>query len=320
MSPAADHDAVATQVARLFFDRQLSKVEIGRRLGISRFRVARLLAEARQRGLVRIEYRDVVERDRDLAVELERRFGLDLCVVAAGAEDPRQVTARLAADLVAELIGPDETVGIAWGSTLAALIDHLPSRRQPNLTVVPLAGGSGRLDPDRAPAELARRFAERLGGESIELYAPAFLASTELRDALAAEPDVTAVLDTYQRVTTAVVGIGAWSTGGGAPRSSLVASGTLGTDELVELRERGAVGDLVVHPFDQAGRFVAPELAERALAISLAHLSAIPRVVAVAAGRQKHRAIGGALVGGLVRVLVTDTSAAQAVLTEGVRP
>ena len=39
LAPSPD---LATQVARLFFDRQLSKVEIASRLGISRFRVARL--------------------------------------------------------------------------------------------------------------------------------------------------------------------------------------------------------------------------------------------------------------------------------------
>ena len=56
----------------------MSKVEIAAHLGISRFRVARLLDGALADGLVRIEYRDVPAEDRALATALEERFGLDL--------------------------------------------------------------------------------------------------------------------------------------------------------------------------------------------------------------------------------------------------
>jgi DNA-binding transcriptional regulator LsrR (DeoR family) len=62
----------------------------------------------------------------------------------------------------------------------------------------------------------------------------------------------------------------------------------------------GAVGDLIVHPFDATGRFVAPDLAARAVAISVDELRAIPRVVAVAAGVGKARAIRGALATGVI--------------------
>ena len=66
---------LSTQAARLFFDRQLNKVEIAARLGISRFRVARLIDDALADGLVRIEYRDTRGR-------------------ATGVEDPATGTSR----------------------------------------------------------------------------------------------------------------------------------------------------------------------------------------------------------------------------------
>src|SRR5689334_5338224 len=46
---------LAAQVARQFYLRGVSKVDIADQLGISRFRVARLLDAARRAGLVRIE-------------------------------------------------------------------------------------------------------------------------------------------------------------------------------------------------------------------------------------------------------------------------
>lgn len=308
-------EAVAMQVARLYFDREMSKVEIGQRLGISRFRVARLLREARERGLVRVEYRDVAARDLELARELETRYGLDLCAVAR-ADGAADGAALLGAEVVGDLVGPGETLGVAWGTTLAATIAELPRHEHAGLEVVPLAGGWPGLPQDRTPGELARRCAERLGGSHLELYAPAFVGSRELRDALLAEPGVAAVLAAYRRIGTAVVGVGAWTGRGRVAGSSLVASGAVSQEELRSLRAEGAIGELVVHPFDPDGHFLATELTQRAVAIPLEQLRRVRRVVAVAAGRAKAAAIRGALASGLVNVLVTDAPTAAAVLRE----
>jgi DNA-binding transcriptional regulator LsrR (DeoR family) len=156
MIPTAPTDrgttALMAQAARLYFDRQRSKVEIAAALGISRFRVARLIGEALDTGLVRIEYRDTPSADRELAAEMEERFGIDLCVVAGGSygnaapggvavgDSARIDVARLAASIIDDLVGSDEVVGIAWGSTLAALVAAMPARTDPSISVVQLAG------------------------------------------------------------------------------------------------------------------------------------------------------------------------------------
>ena len=110
-SPAPTPPDLSSQVARLFYDRQMSKVEIANHLGISRFRVARLIEGALADGLVRIEYRDVPLEDRTLATAIEERFGLDLCAVAdvATDEDALGPVARLAGAVVDGLIGPAES-------------------------------------------------------------------------------------------------------------------------------------------------------------------------------------------------------------------
>ncbi|HEU0235282.1 MAG TPA: sugar-binding domain-containing protein [Candidatus Limnocylindrales bacterium] len=322
---------VATQVARLFYDRQLSKVEIGGRLGMSRFRVARLLDHALANDLVRIEFRDTPAGDRGLARALEERFGLDLCIVAAdGPSDARDRVARLAGSFVGDLVGHGDVVGIAWGSTLAAFVREVPTRQDDSIEVVQLAGSSVRLGRERDPGELARVLADRLGAAHRPLHAPVFVDDPAGRRALLAEPDLAATLAAFDRLTMAVVGIGAF--GGGRTRggsgafgpdgedgaaraeSSLVRSGVLDAATVKRLRERGAVGDLVVHAFDAAGRFVAPDLAERSIAIGVDQLRRVPRVVAIAAGAAKAEAIRGALATGSVRVLATDAAAAAAIL------
>jgi DNA-binding transcriptional regulator LsrR (DeoR family) len=250
---------LTSHVARLFFDRQLSKVEIATRLGISRFRVARLIDEALTDGLVRIEFRDVPADDRALARAIEERYGLDLCAVAAGdaaeptdaargasagtgtaSSEPTDRVARLAASVIDGLLAPDDVVGIAWGSTLAAVVRAIGVRRDPSLAVVQLAGSSMRLDRDRDPGELARLLADRLGATHHPLYAPAFVDSADLREALLRQPDLAATTAMFERLTLAIVGIGAIGPApdpaGSASGSSLVRSGVLGPEEIDRLR------------------------------------------------------------------------------------
>ena len=322
VSASAD---LSTQVARLFFDRQLSKVEIAARLGISRFRVARLIDGALADGLVRIEYRNIPADDRELAGVLEERFGLDLCAVAVAAVDEAKddvqagtatfsAVARLAAAVLHGLISSGDVIGVAWGSTLAAVVREIPPRSDPDLEVVQLAGSSARLDRGRDAGELARVLADRLGATHRAIYAPAFVETAALRSALLREPEVADTVARFRVLDLAIVGIGAMPAGDGSAASSLVQSGVLDETEVLRLAALGAVGDLVVHPFDATGRFVAPDLAERAVAIGVEELRRVRRVVAVASGMRKAAAIRGALASGVVRMLVTDGPTARAVL------
>jgi DNA-binding transcriptional regulator LsrR (DeoR family) len=317
---------LATQAARLFYDRQLSKVEIAQALGISRFRVARLIDDALNDGLVRIEYRDIPAADRGLADAMERQFSLDLCAVTvAPAEDSTTAdsaagsstvtaVARLAGSVLDGLIVAGDVIGVAWGSTLAAVIREIPTRSDASVHVVQLAGSSARLDRGRDAGDIARVLADRLGGIHHPIFAPTFIETAALRSALVREPEIADAIARFAVLDLAIVGIGAMPRVDGGVESSLLRSGALDAAEVSRLATLGAVGDLVVHVFDATGRFVAQDLAERAVAISVDELRQVRRVVAVASGTGKAPAIRGALLSGVVRILVTDAATARAVL------
>ena len=301
--PDDDPAALVEQVARLFFEQQLTKVEIAARVGISRFRVARLLDRALAEGVVRIEFRGAPAQDRDLGAAIAERFGIRRCVVSAS--DEPGAMARLGAGVVDGLLEPGESIGVAWGSTVARVVRAMPAREDPSIDVVQLAGSSDSLDATSDPGDVTRVFAERLGATHHRLHAPAFVESPGLRDALLRQPDVAATIRRFDGLAIALVGIGAFGGDGTSPRSSLVRSGALSAAETRRLARLGAVGDLIVHPFTADGVFVAPDLAERAIAIGIDELRRVPTVVAVAAGAGKLAAIRGALATGVVAVLVT---------------
>ena len=103
-------------VARRYYLDGASKSEIAAELGLSRFKVARMLDRARTSGLVRIELHYEGEIDLDLSVRLGTQYGLRRCLVIDSPEDDeallRANVGRVAAGLLAEIIDKDDVLGL----------------------------------------------------------------------------------------------------------------------------------------------------------------------------------------------------------------
>jgi DNA-binding transcriptional regulator LsrR (DeoR family) len=300
------------EAARLHYLEGLTKQEVGTRLGLSRFKVARLLERARAEGVVRIEVREPARLDDELSLLVQRQFGLRAAVVVRG-DDPADL-ARAAAARLDRLLGPRDVLGVSWGATLEAVVEALPGREGAGPDVVQICGAIAGTSPGEGPSELAWSAAERLRGRLHLLPAPALAGTPGTRRALVRNAAIGPTLAMFPSVTVALLGIGSLEVGG---RSSLLASGAIPHGTLSRLRGRGAVGDLLVHVFDARGRMIPTGLAGRTVAMSLAELRAVPTVVAAAGGAGKEAAVGGALRTGLVDVLVTDDARALAALREG---
>jgi DNA-binding transcriptional regulator LsrR (DeoR family) len=189
------------EVARLYYIRELTQQEIATRLGVSRFKVLRLLEQARAEGVVRFEIHGAVPEHDELSVALEQRFGLTQAHVA---DD----VAGAAAALLPQLLTADDVLGVAWGETLAGIAERLPPL-ETAIPVVQICGAIEGLEPGTGPTALAARFAAKAGGPFHPLEAPAVPNERALRRAV---KPTTAMFD---EVTTAVVGIGAREGGAG---------------------------------------------------------------------------------------------------------
>lgn len=70
------------RVAQMYYGLHLTQEQIGRRLGLSRFKVGRLLDRAVRESIVRIEIVHPAARLVDLEAAIVDRFGLRAAVVA----------------------------------------------------------------------------------------------------------------------------------------------------------------------------------------------------------------------------------------------
>jgi deoxyribonucleoside regulator len=272
MSSSSSSRAELAHAARLYYHRGLTQQEVGRRLGVSRFRVMRLLEAARAEGVVRIEIEGDLGQEDDLAARLEATFDLDLAVVVPESGG----LARAGAATLPLLLRAGDLVGVAWGETLSALVAELappPTRHD----VVQICGAIPGLATGTGPSEVAVRLAERLGGSVSLLPAPARPATL---DELLDDETIRPTLALFDQVQVALVGIGPHASGG---------------------------GHVLVHVFGPDGSVLDPE---PALALSLEGLRRA-RTVAVAGGESKHGAILAVLRARILSGLITDEASAR---------
>lgn len=304
-------------VAHLYFVERLSQADIAARLGYSRSAVSRLLADAQDKGVVEIRVRHPLERDVDLEMALRESYGLDAALVARRGqleyERLLQMLGRLGAGYLGERLTGPCIIGLSWGTAVYEVVNALPPRRLPGAEVVQLIGGVGFGDPQIDGPGVAMRLALALGGRHYTLNAPHVAADEAMRDALLSMRAIRETLQLALAASVALVGIGSLELG----RSSLYRAGYLQADDLAALRAEGAVGDICGWHYDAGGRLLDSDINRRVVGVDLRELRATDcQVISVAGGRIKSPAIAGALRGGLVDVLVTDSSAAEAILAE----
>ncbi len=296
--------------ARCYYVLGESKIEIADRLGISRFKVARLLDGAREAGLVRIEIAPADGLDLDLSAQVQERWGLARCaVLAAGSAEPVELNAalgRTAADLLAEILTADDVLGLPWSRSVLAMTGYL--RDLPPVRVVQLSGAMELPGYDASAVDIVRSAARASGGTAAIFHAPFVLDDAQTAHTLRLQTSVACGLALADEVTHAVVGIGAW-----APGLSTQYDVASPADRAMA-EQAGVVGETAGVFFNNQGVPISVDMSERLITISGQQLQAIPEVLALAYGSGKAQAVQAAVRGGLVTSLVIDADLAAALL------
>ena len=299
------------KIARMYHERGVRQAEIAEELHISQSKVSRMLARAVDVGIVRTTVLVPAGVHTDLEAALENAYGLREVVVVDVTGTEQEVASALGSALAlyleATLTGR-EVVGLSsWSATLlAAAAAMRRSKVRVVDQVVQIVGGLGDSRVQVQASRLISLFADATGAEPVFMPTPGLLGSSSAREVLAEDPAVTAVVEVWDELTTALVGIGSLH-----PSPLLRESGNAVAErDETELRSAGAVGDICLRYFRSDGTVVRSDFDDRVMGIDLEHFRLIPRRIGVAGGERKREAIHGALLGGWVNVLVTDIDVA----------
>jgi DNA-binding transcriptional regulator LsrR (DeoR family) len=296
------------QASRLYYELGETQSRVAELLGVTRPQVSRLLKRARAEGIVEIRIVDQASVGSTAGDELRARFGLasvHLSPALVGPEEvSRRMIGRLAAEVLRGSIRDGAVVGIGDGASISAVADAVAADEplhETGATVVPLCGGYWFAGPAREPF---RRVADGIGGLPIGLLAPGLVDDPATKRALMADAGVRRIAEIWGRLEVIAFGIGGPTWGAGA----------IGPDIAAALERDGAVGEVLVSPYDLDGRFVCDALRDRTIAFDTRKLGRIPVRIGVAGGAGKVRPILGALRGRMLTSLVTDEPTAEAVL------
>lgn len=303
--PAVNQESLL-DVSWWYYVDGLTQDQIAERLNVSRASVARMIDKARLAGIVQFRIAPKF-LENYLSVEtIKEKYGLrSVVVVPDKAGEGQSVLddstrlGTLGANVLLSELRDGGTLGLGWGHAVSTVMSILDDEELQGIDIVSLTGGVN------AYTNAIRRVRSRGDNSSQSNFIPAplYVSSAHLAEALREEEVVKRGLEGAQHADVALIGIG-----GTNPNSSLWASGTATEEDLLEARDSGAVGDILAVFFDADGDPVSLTRDSCRIGIDIDSLRAIPTVVAVAAGQSKHRAILGALRGGYVDILVTDSA------------
>jgi DNA-binding transcriptional regulator LsrR (DeoR family) len=302
------------QIAHLYYIEDQNQTEIGKKLNISHSTVSRLLKEARETGLVEIIIRYPLSTIPSLEKELEEKFKLKQAHVLSVLDDSSyqglvRNVAQLAAQTVESYLKDGQTLSISLGMAVAATVRAMRATSPIHVRVARLQGATD--NELREGTDLVQILATSFGGEFKIIPSPWKLKDPQICTSLLQEPSIRESIEVAENADIALVGIGAMN----PSVSTILRNELISPEELRELKQQGAVGEICGKYFDSKGNVLNAYFNNCTISVDIRCLNKITTVVGVAAGEKKAEAIFGAISGRFINVLVTDSGAAQALLS-----
>lgn len=311
----SEKSALMAMIVKLYHIDNQGQKDIARLAGISQAKVSRLLAEAREIGMVQVKVGHYDPRNKELEKKLVGKFGFKNAVaIRTWKKQHKEFHGKdigyFAAPIILDMVRPNSTVCLAAGRHIAYFVNEIepdqPDRS--GVSVLPTMGSVSSTIREHDAVEVGRKFAKMLGAKFYQLQAPAIASTPEERDVFIKHPQIQPVLQMMNNVSLAIVGIG-------TPEDSVfLADNFLGQEDVKRLEKEGVVGEICSRFFDAQGN--QPDLKYRdcVIGMSLEQLKKVPEVVAITSGTNRVDAILAAIRNGFIKSLITDEATAQALL------
>jgi DNA-binding transcriptional regulator LsrR (DeoR family) len=302
------------EVAQLYYQGDKNVREIAAIFDTSASSVSRLLREAKELKIVQVVIRYPFLTIPSLGQQLKKHLGLkEAYVMPEFSGKYPQLMERvgsLAARVLEEHLEEGMTLGVSLGVAVGYTARAFTMPRSINCTVVRLHGAS-----DNEIIEgnnLAQVFSAQLGDQFKIIPCPFMLQSRSACELILREPSVHDVLRIAEESDIALVGLGSLD----ASASTLLHNRLTTEQELHELQEAGAVGEVCGKYYDADGAVLDTAFNHRTVSVELEKLRNMKYVIGVAAGAFKVQPILGAVHGGLINILVTDAATARLLLDD----
>ncbi len=307
---------IKLKAAHLYYYDNLSQKQVADQLNISRPTLIKMLKEANQEGMVKIEindyrnYSNLIKLERQLCAKFRLR---DVKLVDSFVDDAvvKERISKAAAAYFNNIIRSGMCIGVGWSRILENMVNYMtPVKSITNAEFVTLLGGSGNMDFQINANLLNERIARLYYNSSIHnIYAPIFASDPVLYDALMDDKSLKRVMNKMRALDIALIGVG-----GGDSSSTALMTVSVSKDYIYQIREENAIGNVCARFFDINGNICVKDLYDKTISIPLEVLKKTPTVMALATGQDRVKGLIGAARGGYYHILITDENTARGML------
>ncbi len=295
-------------VAKMYYETGNSQDEIAKKIGVSRPMVSKLLAQARDVGIVTIKINEFKSRKQELSEIILKNFSLnEVCVIDSDVNKRNEFGHEMYLAVSSFFaVNKDLNVGVGCGSTLGLLCDEFEQNEKLMLNgdVCPLIGGFKATFKSYHTNELVRIISENTGLYANYLYLPALLSSSDEKKLYKESELYMQTERMWRSLDTALINI-----------SSLYAPPDLATSARFgkKLTSEKAVGRFLAHYYDINGNIIYAN-EDNVVQIDTEDLCSIKEVVAMCSNAVDEKSVIGALNTNVFSKLILSEELAEAIV------
>ncbi|MCH1981305.1 transcriptional regulator [Ruminococcus sp. OA3] len=286
------------QISRMYYEQDMKQSEIAKAFSISRPLISRMLREARDMGIVRIEIGSPEEGNQVLMNQVCSHFSIAGGILVPNGMNDVDTNDRIAGMTLEFLQGlKQENFGLGWGHIIGTLISEMERREAMKgmaRSVCPLMGNSEVSTRNYHSNELVRIFASRTDARPEYIYAPAFVTMEQELKQFQTLENYHTLEAAWRQLDVAIVNIGNY------PSTPDFASEARYGDAL---RRQRAVGRVLNYFYNVKGEIIQSDM-DYAIRIPLEILKDTRFVIGLCSSHISEKAVLGALRTGYLTHLI----------------
>lgn len=302
-----NREKLLIKVAYLYYVENKKQSEISKELNLNQATISRLIHEAIEKEIVRIEiqneeYSNLVKFER----YVQSKYSLKNVVIVNSKENISEAeksmeVAKEAGLYLKQIIENDSIVGLSSGKTLERMIGSISMNKSTEATFVPLVGAPGHSNSKYHVNAIVYDIAKQFDGKNIFINATAIQEDKRTKEDIVNSKYFEEIQNYWKNLDIAVVGIGEslkypirhWRE-------------LLTEDDVEDLKLCEAVAECCCTFISSEGKIIRNDQFERKIGIDLNLLSNVPHSIAVVQGKQKAPSILAFLRTDFINTLIID--------------
>ncbi|MEG0856926.1 MAG: sugar-binding domain-containing protein [Terrisporobacter sp.] len=287
-------------ICKKYYEENYTQNQIAKEYNISRPMVSKLLTEAKNMGIVKIEIDENFSDNNILDRNIKKTYKVNQVYIVNNTienEKTDEEIVRKSYEVINSLMNSNDKIGIGWGSMIGKLMDYYDKNAHNNSFlghVYPLIGGIMASYRNYQTNELVRIFASKNNLNSHYIYAPAIVENEKEKNIYMYSQMFKDINKGWENLDLAIINISNF------PSSPDVATSVRFGNKLIKEK---ACGHFISHFYNDKGNIIKPEF-DYVINININQLKKCKRVLAICSSKVSPKSIIGALNTGLITDLI----------------